>query len=56
MAVDPSGDIWVAGGHDQVLEFNSKREYVLQVGTEGSGEGQFKGIGGLASDSSGTST
>ena len=53
VAVDPSGDIWVAGGHDQVLEFNSKHEYVRQFGKEGSGEGQFKGIGGIASDSSG---
>ena len=53
VAVDPSGNVWVAGGHDQVLEFNSKREYVRQFGKEGSGEGQFKGIGGIASDSSG---
>jgi Subtilase family/NHL repeat len=54
LAVDPSGNVWVAdSAHDHVIEFNSKREYVRQVGSEGSGEGQFKGIGGVASDGSG---
>jgi sugar lactone lactonase YvrE len=54
VAVDPSGNIWVAdSGHDQVVEFNSKREYVRQLGSEGSGPGQFKGIGGIATDASG---
>jgi DNA-binding beta-propeller fold protein YncE len=40
-------------GHDRVVEFNSKREYVRQFGTEGAGEGQFKGIGGIATNASG---
>ena len=40
-------------GHDQVLEFNSKHEYLRQFGKEGSGEGQFKGIGGIATNASG---
>ncbi len=54
MALDPSGDIFVAdSGHDRVLEFNSKREYLRQFGSEGSGEGQFKGIGGIATNASG---
>ena len=54
VAVDPSGNIWVAdSAHDHILEFNSKREFIRQVGKEGSGEGQFKGIGGIATDSSG---
>ena len=53
VAVGSSGAIWVAGGHDQLLEFNSKREYVSQFGSEGTGEGQFKGIGGIATNSSG---
>ena len=53
VAVDSSGNIWVAGGHDQVLEFNAQREYVRQFGAEGTGEGQFKGIGGIATDTSG---
>src|SRR5262249_17519582 len=53
VALDPSGNIWVAdSGHNRVLEFNSKREYVRQFGSEGSGEGQFKGIGGIATNSS----
>ncbi len=54
VTVDPSGNIWVAdSAHDHVLEFNSKREFLKQLGSEGSGSGQFKGIGGLASDASG---
>ncbi len=54
MAVDPSGNIWVAdSGHDRVLEFNSKHEYLRQFGSEGTGEGQFKGIGGIATNASG---
>ena len=43
---------WPAG-QDRVLEFNSKHELLRQFGTEGSGEGQFKGIGGIATDASG---
>ena len=54
VAVDPSGNIWVAdSAHDHVLQFNSSREFVRQIGSEGSGESQFKGIGGLATNSSG---
>jgi sugar lactone lactonase YvrE len=54
VALDPSGNIWVAdSGHNRVLEFNSKRENVRQFGSEGTGEGQFKGIGGIAANSSG---
>ena len=54
VAVDPSGNIWVAdSAHDHVLQFNSSREFVRQIGSEGSGESQFKGIGGIATNSSG---
>jgi len=53
VAVGSGGNIWVAGGHDQVLEFNSKHEYLSQFGSEGTGEGQFKGIGGIATNSAG---
>ena len=54
VAVDPSGNIWVADpAHDHVLQFNSSREFVRQIGSEGSGESQFKGIGGIATNSSG---
>ncbi len=54
VAVDPSGNIWVAeGGRDRLLEFNSERKYVRQLGTEGSGPSQFKGIGGIAVASEG---
>jgi DNA-binding beta-propeller fold protein YncE len=51
VAVDPSGNIWVAdSGNDRVVEFNSNREYVQQFGSVGSGAGQFNGIGGIAYD------
>ena len=54
VAVDPSGNIWVAdSGHDRVLEFNSERKYLRQFGSEGTGVGQFKGIGGIAANASG---
>jgi tripartite motif-containing protein 71 len=54
VAVDPSGNIFVAdSGHDRVLEFNSTREYLKQFGSEGSGEGQFQGIAGIAANSAG---
>ena len=54
VAVDPSGNIYAAdSAHNRVLEFNAKREYVKQLGKEGSGEGEFRGIGGLATDSAG---
>jgi len=54
VAVDPSGDIWVAeGAHDRIVEFNSERKFLRQLGSEGSGASQFKGIGGIASNSSG---
>ncbi len=54
VAVDPSGDIFVAdSAKDQVLEFSSARKLLRQFGSEGSGEGQFKGISGVASNSAG---
>ncbi len=44
VASDSSGDIFVGdSGHNRVLEFNSKREYLRQFGSQGSGEGQFQG-------------
>ena len=54
VAVDPSGNLWVAdSGHDRVLEFNSKREFLRAFGTAGTGAGQFQGIAGIATNSSG---
>ena len=54
LAVDSSGNIWVAdSAHDHVIEFNSTRTFVRQIGSEGTGNGQFKGIGGVVADSSG---
>jgi DNA-binding beta-propeller fold protein YncE/lysophospholipase L1-like esterase len=54
LAVDKSANIWVTDStHDHLIEFNSNREFVRQVGSEGTGNGQFKGIGGVVTDSSG---
>jgi tripartite motif-containing protein 71 len=53
-AVDTSGNVFIAdSGHERVLEFNSKREYVRQFGSAGTGAGQFEGIAGIAANSSG---
>ena len=54
VAVDPSGNIWVAdNGRDRIVELNSSRQFVRQFGEAGSGQGQFNGIGGIATNSSG---
>jgi sugar lactone lactonase YvrE len=54
VAIDSSGDSWVTdSGHDHVLEFNSKHEFIREVGSAGSGSGQFKSIGGVAANASG---
>jgi hypothetical protein len=54
VAVDPSGNIFVSDTrHDHIVEFNSKREYVRQFGSVGSGNGQFNTIGGIAINGSG---
>jgi DNA-binding beta-propeller fold protein YncE len=59
VALDPSGDIWVAdSGNDRVLEFNKERKFLRQFGTEGIGAGQYEGIAGngiagIATNSSG---
>ena len=54
LTVDPSGNTFVAdSGHDRVLEFNSKHEYVRQFGSEGTAEGQFEGIRGIAANKEG---
>jgi DNA-binding beta-propeller fold protein YncE len=54
VAVDPAGNIWVAdNGNQRLVEFNAARKYVRQFGEEGSGPGQFQGIGGIATNASG---
>jgi DNA-binding beta-propeller fold protein YncE len=59
VALDPSGDIWVAdSGHDRVLEFSKERKFLRQFGVEGVGGGQYEGIAsngiaGIAANSSG---
>jgi sugar lactone lactonase YvrE len=54
VAIDSNGNSWVTdSGHNHVLEFNSKHEFIRVVGSAGSGSGQFKSIGGVAADASG---
>jgi YD repeat-containing protein len=44
-----SGEVWVGdSGDDRVDEFTETGEYIGSFGTEGSGEGQFKGPDGIA--------
>ncbi len=44
IAVDSTGNIWVADyGNNRIQEFNEKGEYLQQFGSEGTGNGQFKG-------------
>ena len=54
VAIDSSGNVFVAdSGHNRIMEFNSKREYVRMFGSAGSGNGQFSGIEGLATNAAG---
>ncbi len=53
-AADAEGNLWIADtAHNRVLEFDSEGEFVRQVGTEGSGAGEFLEPYGIASDSEG---
>jgi streptogramin lyase len=54
VAVDSNNDIWVTdSAHDHVLEFNPRHEFLREVGSAGSGSGQFKSIGGVAANAAG---
>jgi DNA-binding beta-propeller fold protein YncE len=49
LAVDPSGNVWVAdGGNARVEEFDSAGNYKTQFGSRGSGQGQLMHPSGLA--------
>jgi RHS repeat-associated protein len=52
VAIEPgSGNTWVAdSGHDRVLEYGPEHKYIGQFGSQGSGAGQFSGIGGVATN------
>jgi RHS repeat-associated protein len=51
VAVDPSGDVWVADtGDDRIVEFSATGTYLAAYGKEGSGEVQFKEPKGIAID------
>ena len=48
-----SGDFWVAeSAQNHMVEFNPERKYVRQFGSAGTGNGQFNGIGAIATNSS----
>ena len=49
VAVDSSGDLWVADSdNDRIEEFNEQGEYLSQFGSEGSGAGQLSEPAALA--------
>ena len=53
-AVDSSGNIWqVETGANRVDEYSGSGEFIITFGSEGTGNGQFKGPQGVAVDSSG---
>jgi streptogramin lyase len=59
IAVTPYGDVWVTDYHfengvnSRIEEFNERGEFLRQVGSYGSGNGQFNKPYGIAVDSSG---
>ena len=53
ITVDSEGNVWVADrANSRVQKFNSKGEYLMQFGTKGTGNGQFRYPQGLDIDSS----
>ena len=49
-----SGDFWVAeGSRNRVVQFNPERKYVRQFGSAGTGNGQFQGVGAIATNAAG---
>jgi sugar lactone lactonase YvrE/phosphodiesterase/alkaline phosphatase D-like protein len=53
LSLDVSGNLWIADSNNHIVKFNSKGEYQSQFGSYGSGNGQFKGLGGIDIDASG---
>lgn len=52
--IDSSGNVWVTDTEaNHVDEYSSTGKYIVQFGTEGSGNGQFKKPDGIAVDSKG---
>ena len=51
IAIDPSGNVWVADlANDRIEEFSSSGSYLQSFGTAGSGEGQFSSPSGIVID------
>ena len=50
VTVDPSGNVYVTGVFPPVQKFDSIGTSLLTLGSEGSGDGQFSSLGGIASD------
>jgi RHS repeat-associated protein len=54
VAVDPSGNVWVADtGDDRIVKFSASGEYLAAYGKEGTGNEQFKEPQGIVIDKSG---
>ncbi len=55
VALDPSGNIYVVdSNHEHILKFNPEHHFLTQFGNGGgSNDGQFHGIGGIATNTSG---
>jgi tripartite motif-containing protein 71 len=53
IAIDSTGNLWVADNNYRFQEFNSKGEYLTKFGTLGGGEGQFYNPADLAFDAAG---
>jgi len=58
IAIDPEGNVWVANSYDELYssrieEFTAKGEFIRSVGSQGTGNGQFKYPTDLSFDSEG---
>jgi DNA-binding beta-propeller fold protein YncE len=54
IAISSSGDVYVADrGNHRIQKFNAAGQFITTWGTEGSGDGQFRTLNGIAIDSRG---
>jgi DNA-binding beta-propeller fold protein YncE len=53
VAADAGGNVYVADTRSRIQKFTDSGTYLTEWGSEGTGDGQFDGVGGLATDASG---